>query len=181
MEISVVIPTYNRRTLLARTLQNIFNQDLPPDQYEVIVVVDGSSDGTLEMLRELEPRCALRILSQANQGQAAARNAGIGAARGKLVLFLDDDILVPPNLLRAHASAHRPGEPAVVFGSVLVSEESHPGLATEFTRTFAERFYGSMEKGVKPYWPDYVHVLPNSSVPASVLREAGGFDERFFR
>jgi peptidoglycan/xylan/chitin deacetylase (PgdA/CDA1 family) len=63
----------------------------------------------------------------------------------------------------------------------LVAEDSRQGLGTDFTRTFAERYYGMLEKGVKSYWPDYVHVLPNSSVPTSVLREAGGFDERFYR
>jgi glycosyltransferase involved in cell wall biosynthesis/peptidoglycan/xylan/chitin deacetylase (PgdA/CDA1 family) len=181
MEISVIIPTYNRRALLARTLQTIFNQDFPGDEYEVIVVVDGSSDGTAEMLSELQPRCTLRVISQANRGQAAARNVGIDAARARLVLFLDDDLLVPPHLLRAHVAAHTDADPSVVFGSVLVAEDSRPGLGTEFTQRFAERFYGALEKGTEPYWPEYTHVLPNTSVPTAVLRQAGGFDERFYR
>src|SRR5262245_35010670 len=105
MEISVVIATYNRRALLARSLQTVFEQDLPSDQYEIIVVIDGSNDGTLEMLSQWEPRCGFRVLCQENLGQAAARNAGINAARGRLVLFLDDDILVPPHLLRTHVAA----------------------------------------------------------------------------
>ena len=69
----------------------------------------------------------------------------------------------------------------MVFGSVLVSEDSARNLATEYTRRFAEHFYGRLETGLEPSWPEYVHVLPNSSVPTPVLLQAGGFDEQFFR
>ncbi len=101
--ISVVVATYNRRAVLARTLPTLFAQDLPPGQYEVIVVVDGSTDGTAEWLRGLRPRQAFRVLEQPNLGPAAARNAGLAAARGGLILFLDDDILCGPTLLRTQS------------------------------------------------------------------------------
>ncbi len=78
-----MIPTYNRREILARTLPTVFRQDFPADQCEIVIVVDGSTDGTAEMLRSLEPPCALRILEQPNRWRAAARNAGWRAARGE--------------------------------------------------------------------------------------------------
>ncbi len=180
MEISVVVATYNRAELLLRTLHCLFDQEFPADQYEIIVVVDGSTDNTIQVLEQCRPRCSLRYCSQTNRGQAGARNVGIQMARGDLLLFLDDDLLAPPQLLRAHASAHRDLEPIVVFGSVLVSSESRPGLATEYTR-LSGQFYEALERGQAPSWPDHTQVLPNSSVPRSLLLEVGGFDESFFR
>src|SRR5262245_32795364 len=70
LKLSVIIPTYNRRNVLARTLPTIFTQDFPVDEYEVVIVVDGSTDGTSELLHSLKPSCALRIYEQPNRGQA---------------------------------------------------------------------------------------------------------------
>src|SRR5437879_1321693 len=100
IKISVVIATFNRKQLLARTLPTLFNQDLPPEDYEVVVVDDGSTDGTAQLLHSFNPGCKLNILDQPNCGQAIACNKGFLAATGELVLLLDDDIVCPPNLLR---------------------------------------------------------------------------------
>ena len=180
MKVSVVIPTYQRCKLLRRTLDAVFNQDFPPSEFEVVVVIDGSQDGTLEMLQSLRPCCRLRFLSQENRGQAAAKNAGIQVAEGDLLFFLDDDILLPPDALRRHVEQHD-GSAQVLFAAIGVSDDSHPGFATEYTREFAESFYGALERGNISYFPNYVNVLPNSSVPRQVIVESGGFDERFFR
>ena len=76
----MVISTYNRRdALVSKCLPAIFTQDLPADEYEVIVIVDGSTDGTGAALRELHPACALRIIEQPNRGLSAARNTGIAS------------------------------------------------------------------------------------------------------
>jgi glycosyltransferase involved in cell wall biosynthesis len=69
LKLSVIISTYNRReVLLSESLPSVFNQDLAPDKYEVIIVVDGSTDGTGAALRELHPACSLHIVEQTNQG-----------------------------------------------------------------------------------------------------------------
>ncbi|WP_150118011.1 glycosyltransferase family 2 protein, partial [Meiothermus taiwanensis] len=87
---SVVIPTYNRAQLLARTVRAFLAQDGVP--FEVIVVDDGSTDATPEVLAGFrDPR--LRVLRQPNAGLASARNAGLLQARGQYVLFNDDDIV----------------------------------------------------------------------------------------
>ena len=99
IRISVIIPTYNRRHVLERTLPGVLAQDFPPQDYEVIVVMDGSTDGTAEMLRDLKPKCSLRVLESQHRGAGAARNVGIRAAVGELVLFLDDDLITTPGLL----------------------------------------------------------------------------------
>jgi glycosyltransferase involved in cell wall biosynthesis len=95
--ISVVIPTHNRRGLLARALDSVLSQTAKAD--EILVVDDGSSDGTERFVAETYPR--VRLLRQENLGVSAARNAGIRAARGELIAFLDsDDEWLPRKLER---------------------------------------------------------------------------------
>lgn len=175
--LSVVIITRNRRDLLTRTLETVFEQDFPPDAYEVIVVVDGATDGTIEMLRALKPPASLLVLEQSNSGAAAARNAGLRAARGELVLFLDDDVLCAPSLFRAHATAHANLSSGIVIGAVLTAAESPPSLAADWRRL-------SDRNGLVPWkgklrWPDHLAVSCNCSVSRTTAFASGGFDERF--
>jgi glycosyltransferase involved in cell wall biosynthesis len=99
--VSVVIPTYNRLHTLPATLASVWAQTYAP--LEVIVVDDGSTDGTQAYLaRQTDPR--LRVIMQENGGPALARNAGIAAAQGDYVRFVDsDDLLYPTAIARAVA------------------------------------------------------------------------------
>lgn len=102
--LSIVIPTCNRRTTLLRCLEALEQQTLDRTQYEIIVVDDGSTDGTEAALRE---RPGTRyFLQPRNAGPAAARNVGIRAAQGAIVLLMGDDILAPPDLLEQHLTEH---------------------------------------------------------------------------
>ena len=103
MDISVVVPTFNRREIAARTLATLFAQNSPPSSYEVVVVVDGSTDGTATALQSLRPDCSFRVIEQENRGLAGARNSGYKAAAADLVLFLDDDML---SILRSGGRAY---------------------------------------------------------------------------
>ena len=87
MEISLIIPTYNRCSLLKRALDSVFEQSRKPD--EIIVVDDGSTDNTAEMLADEFPQ--LSIIRQSNKGVCAARNAGIQQAQGEWIALLDSD------------------------------------------------------------------------------------------
>lgn len=176
-----MIPTYNRRALLARTLPTVFAQNLPAGDYEVIVVVDGSTDGSVDWLRGLVSPVAFRVLEQPNRGPAAARNAGVAVARGDVVLFLDDDIVCGPTLLREHAAAHDGRESRVVFGPVLVAADSPDSLATDWTRQDTTGWAAWFDRDKEPGWPYDAIVDANSSVPRAALLECGGFDERFGR
>src|SRR5690606_30552126 len=91
--VSVVIPTYNRRRLLARAVDSVLAQTVPVD--EIIVVDDGSNDGTSEMLAERYGERVIHVY-QANAGVSAARNRGLAMARGGFIALLDSDALWLP-------------------------------------------------------------------------------------
>src|SRR5512144_325229 len=85
--ISIILPTFNRRDTIARAIDSIRQQTFP--DWELIVIDDGSTDGTAEAIAGLDPR--LRVVRQENQGCYAARNTGLGVARGRLITFMDSD------------------------------------------------------------------------------------------
>lgn len=103
---SVVIPSYERRSVLAEVLAGLDAQRGAPD-FEIVVVDDGSRDGTAEWLRGVRLERPFRLLEQENRGPAAARNRGIRAATGEIVAILGDDTVPEPDWLTAHAAAHR--------------------------------------------------------------------------
>jgi glycosyltransferase involved in cell wall biosynthesis len=115
MKISVVIPTYNGRAWIGATIASALAQTMPP--FEIVVVNDGSTDGTADVLREFGE--GIRVVSQANRGLSAARNVGIGAARGEMIALLDDDDLWFPEKLALQAAvlAERP-EVGLVFSDI---------------------------------------------------------------
>ena len=87
MRISVVIPSYNRKHTLERALQSVFEQTSPVD--EVILVDDGSTDGSSDMVRQRFPQ--VTVINQPNQGVSAARNRGIVAAQFEWIALLDSN------------------------------------------------------------------------------------------
>jgi glycosyltransferase involved in cell wall biosynthesis len=110
---SVVIPTYNRREMLREALASIWSQTF--SDYEVIVVDDGSTDGTQESL--ISQNAPFRFLTQSHRGPGAARNLGIGEAQGEYLAFLDSDDLWFPWTLETYASVIREqGAPAFLTG-----------------------------------------------------------------
>jgi glycosyltransferase involved in cell wall biosynthesis len=112
--ISVVIPTRNRAQLLAAMLDSLEQQTIELDRFEVVVVDDGSIDGTPDVCRD-RARCGLiRYRRVSHGGIAQAKNFGLLAARAPIVLFLDDDDLAAPELLERHRLAHAGhGEPGL--------------------------------------------------------------------
>ena len=185
IRISVIIPTYNRRHVLERTLPGVLAQDFPPQDYEVIVVIDGSTDGTAELLRDLKPKCSLRVLESQHLGAGAARNVGIRAAVGELVLFLDDDLITTPGLVRQHSSAHAGADPSVVQGRMCIAPDSSQTIIRHAIERIGDAYYGRIIPDMDLRFPEgmsSVYVLSylvNSSMPRDVLVRCGGFDEQF--
>jgi glycosyltransferase involved in cell wall biosynthesis len=177
MKISVIIPTADRCGTLARTLPTVLAQDLPTEDYEVVVVVDGSSDGTIEALEKVERSAALTILQQPRRGPAAARNAGLKVARGELVLFLDDDILCGPELLGLHLAAHEGRPRLLAHGPIFLAPESPDSLVAEGTKRWYEEYNRRILTGHGLDLPSETLLASNSSIRRSLLLDIGGFDE----
>lgn len=181
MRISCVLTTHNRRALLERTVQALLRQDCSNDRFEIIVVVDGSTDGTAEWLKSLDRGCCeVRIHEQPHQGQVRAINTGIRAATGEVVLFLDDDLAFDRTLVRRHLEAHERAHNIVAFGPVFVAQDGRPGVASAFRRRAAERLFSTLEDG-KPSASFSFLGCANTSVSRDFLVETGGLDESFPR
>lgn len=178
MYISIVIPTHNRKDLLRRCLEAASNQDYP--DYEVIVVDDGSTDGTTEMVQREFPQVRY-ILQQPNRGPAAARNRGIEAAKGEIVAFTDDDCLVPVNFLSRLADGYRryPG----VAGVGGYQEAPDDVLRRNpFARYEAYVTHQVYRAGFQEYLGGFecpAGGTNSMSYCKEVLLEVGGFDESF--
>lgn len=119
---SVIIPTYNRPDRLSRLLESLAAQTLPPINYEVIVVDDGS-DASYEAVVSRPWPFRLRHVCQENAGEAVARNTGVARASGGFIVFLDDDMTVVPDYLAAMLAEHRAHPDAILLGNMLVPPE----------------------------------------------------------
>jgi glycosyltransferase involved in cell wall biosynthesis len=163
-KISIQICSYNRKDLLRRSLEALFRVRFAPEDYEVLVVDDGSTDGTYEMLCSLEAPCALKPFRQEKAGLAKGRNTGIRNAKGEVILFIDDDIIADPDLLRAHWATHEKNPRCIVMGWVNHVDSLEGKLAPRFTMADISTSY---------FWTS------NVSVRKHWLEEAGLFDEDF--
>ena len=165
--VSVCIPTYNRRDYLKETLQSVFAQTYK--DYEVVIVDDGSTDGTEEMIKQLG--CNVRYYWQKNAGEGAARNRLIELAGGKFITFIDsDDLLMPDAVERMVAAMQRESEPVIVYGSYL-RIDPYGNIIGKSKRKLYSGFV------TKYLFQDvFVHSC-GSMFPKEAIVEAGGFDE----
>jgi len=179
--ISVVIPTFDRCASVQRSVESLARQTLPPDTYEVVVSIDGSDDGTRDMLANQRVPFTLRTVWQPNRGRAAARNAGVREARGRLVVFLDDDMEATPGLLSGHLQAHPPLDDAdtrrAVIGAAPIIVGATPPVTGYLARRFGERLDTLSREHRTPRFTEAY--TGNFSVPRATLIELGGFDETF--
>lgn len=162
MRLSIVIATKDRAAYLERALASFAGQIGAPS-FEVVVVDNGSTDATPQIVERARQTVPFDItyIFEARPNRGAARNRGIAAAAGHLVLFCDDDICAPPGYLAAHDAAHTANN-LVVSGPILnvptYEERPKPALAN-FSRAF--------------------FCTCNVSVPKIALSAVTGFDESF--
>jgi glycosyltransferase involved in cell wall biosynthesis len=173
--ISVVIPTYNRKPILEKCLRAIEQQQLRGDSvvagYEVVLVDDGSTDGTLEWLDSHSSEFPhVRSLSQDHKGPAAARNLGVEQAIGDTIIFIDSDLVVTENFLQSHADA-------------LVQGQKQLGSDRLFTYGWVINTCNFDNPTSEPYkltdFSAAYFATGNVAIARKWLEEAGLFDTRF--
>lgn len=174
IELSVIIPTFNRAERLHACLEALARQTQPFSDFEVVVVVDGSTDETMQMLDDFDAPYALRPVWQENTGQPGALNRGIAAANGRICLFLDDDIMAEPQLVAEHFRAQDAHENVVAIGQMTLSL---PETAGWYTRAFARGWRDHYERlnweNAQLTWEDCYS--GNLSAPRHQLLACGGF------
>ncbi len=180
---SVVIPTFNRLAELRRVVAAVSAQVGPEPERagpEILVVDDGSSDGTWSWLQSQTSTGILRALHQDNSGPARARNLGAREATGEVLLFLGDDTVPQPGWLAAHLEEHRlfsdEGPVAVVGYTSFPTEYDTPFL--RFINEFGAQFgYQLIEHPQRV--PFKFFYTSNISLPRRELVDRGGFREDF--
>ena len=180
LELSIIIPTYNRLPSLRRVLAALEVQSFPMERVEVIVVSDGATDGTNPFLEAYEPPYLLHPVFQPNQGVAVARNTGLEHARAEWVLFLDDDVCPAPELVAEHVAWLRKHDRVVVLGPMLTPADVRLLPWVMWEQTMLVKQYDSMLQGKwKPTARQFY--TGNTSLEKRYTLLAGGFDPSFFR
>lgn len=166
MRATIQLCTYNRAALLERVLDACFEQTAGADAYEVVLVNDGSTDATPEVIARAAGRatCSFVVIDQVNSGLAKGRNAGIARASGERIIFIDDDVLPLPNFVEEHLRSHERAPKAIVRGGA-INVESFDDLPVPIW-------------SVKDYSGNFFWTT-NVSVPLVTMRAIGGFNDSF--
>lgn len=180
LQMSVVIPTYNRRESLLRALHALARQTYPADQFEVLVISDGATDGTREAVHQLQTPFRLTFVEQENSGPSVARNNGAERANAPLLVYMDDDIEPVPAFLAEHAAAHTD-----IANLVLIGPQSEPQKEAiphwiAWEHRMLQKQYENFVNGVWKAGPNNLY-SGNFSLRREHLLAVGGFDVRFTR
>jgi len=174
--ISVIIPTFNGAERIPNALSALTLQE--HSDFQVIVVIDGSTDHTLPAVESFKNKLNICILEQNNRGRAGARNAGAGRSTAQLLVFLDDDMRPEPNWLSEHIRHHIQHPETAMVGI----QQSDPKLAqTDFHMFLAVRSGQWMancpEAGTAMTSNNWFFTSANCSLPRSIFHQVNGFDE----
>jgi len=179
IDISVVIPTYNRKDILLRTLKSLLDQTYPKDKYEIIVVDDGSTENIKEAIEGFQPSITYLRQDPSKKGPAAANNLGIKSAKGRYILLMNNDVIADNRLIEEHMKEHvrvgrdrpqRQGDQQdiIVQGRVI--------------NTSSMENLGKKHKGYTGGYSDFsfgYFTTWNCSLSKEILLKAGLFDEDF--
>jgi len=171
MDTSIIIATYNRKNLLEKSIECLFFQDYPKNKYEIIVVDDGSTDGTERMVKEKTSPCRLKYFQHnRREGQSKAKNLGISKAKGKVIIFIDSDVLVPPQFITEHMRFHKKYKNVIVDG---------PAINTQKIKDVFDNRWGKLLAFFDFFGASFI--TANTSCRRENLIKAGLFDEEFGR
>ena len=177
--VSVVVTTYNQEQYIEDALRSVLAQSFT--DYEVVVVDDGSTDGTAERLAAFND--AVRLIRQPNKGIADSRNTGVSHAQGQYIAFLDgDDIWHEEKLaIQVRAAQEHPGSGLIAVDGIQFSDDGTVLSHTLFTRGILGETVGTQEVYMQLLQAPLIWTVSQVMVPAAVLRSIGPSDSRFPR
>lgn len=129
-DVSVIIPTYNRKWFLLETLNSLSRQTFPASNFEVIIVDDGSTESIQDVINKGFP-FKVHYIYQVNKGDAEARNSGALKSGAEILVFLDDDILASPDYLEAIVDGHLSGRNRIIVGTEYLWTREDSPLETD--------------------------------------------------
>jgi len=177
MRVSVIIPTYNGYHKLKRLLPSLEKQIYR--NFETIVVVDGSTDGTRAALLEWSSRLDdLKVFEQKNKGRAGARNAGAKMANGDLLVFFDDDLILEPGCLEAHIIHHVYYPGTIGGGRQVIGFKASDPYFHKYRSYLSSKWEKPLLEVVGPVnelQPFFT--AANFSIPRLLFEQLGGFNE----
>jgi glycosyltransferase involved in cell wall biosynthesis len=163
---TIQLCTHNRARLLERVLDACFEQTVDEGEYEIVLVNDGSTDATDDVIEQARKRatCRFDTIDQPNSGLAKGRNAGIARAAGDRIIFIDDDVLPLPNFVEEHLRSDSRAPKSIVRGGAINVEDFNELPPPIWS---LKHYSGNF------FW------TTNVSVPLATIREIGGFNESF--
>jgi len=178
---SVVVPTFNRLSDLQNVIRSVRRQiEGLVTPCDLVVVNDGSTDGTEDWLNASEARFGMRVVHQTNAGPAKARNRGFAESKGSVVLFLGDDTVPEPGWLQTHLETHRlfgDHDATAVLGYTAFPAEANSPFMRWINEYGAQFGYALIEDPTRV--PFNFFYTSNISVPREIFEELGGFREDF--
>lgn len=173
-EVSVVIPTYQRREVVLNTLRH-FEHQVDAPSFEIVVSIDGSNDGTLEALESFESSFPLTIEFHENRGLPFTRNAGAARATGRIILFMDDDMEPAPTFVAGHHQPHTEGAD-VVIGPMPLHPDSPDNLLSTGVGMWADEHEARLSDPAHKI--RFIDIFGGHlSIGREALDRIGGYDE----
>jgi len=173
---TIIIPTKNRKDTLLRVLRSLEIQDFRRSAFQVIVVDDASTDGTISFLKAFKQKTKMHFtwLCGKGKGAGAARNVALGRAKGRYVLFLDADTIAESDLLRKHLQWQKSTKgTSCIIGRVSMSDQLEKN---EQARVHETDFKDEVVQRRQLHWQDFR--TANTSMRLKDIKQSGFFNER---
>jgi glycosyltransferase involved in cell wall biosynthesis len=174
-KLSIVIGTFNQKDVLEKVMISFENQSAPSEDYELIIVDSGSTDGTDTLLKAFKATCGYKFFIQENKGKSGARNRGVSEAESPTVMITDADMIAHPDLVKTHIDAHQASKELSCFEGVTLNMHKLEWPTTE--KNLFPYITKRYKDGAKLGW--YYFLTGNVSFPKVLFEQENGFDQAF--
>lgn len=174
--LSIIVPSYNGADKIINLLESLEAQIA--SGFEVIIVIDGSTDNTLEALQKKSfNNFYLEIIEQKNSGRSITRNNGAKAASNDLLLFLDDDMRMEPHAIDTHCQHHKKNKQTILIGQTLEDSSLLKTDIQHYKRHLSKKWVGELASEYKKINTPFI-TAAHCSIPKQLFTQLGMFDER---